>query len=30
MKRTFAVIIVTLLAISMIGMFFPALVTGGF
>jgi hypothetical protein len=30
MKRAFAIIIVALLAISMIGMFFPALVTGGF
>jgi hypothetical protein len=30
MKRTFAVIIVILLALGMIGMFFPILVTGGF
>lgn len=30
MKRALAIIIVTLLALGMIGMFFPALVTGGF
>jgi hypothetical protein len=30
MKRALAIIIVVLLAISMIGMFFPALVSGRF
>ena len=30
MKRALAVIIVVLLALGMIGMFFPVLVTGGF
>jgi len=30
MKRIFAVTIVVLLALGMIGMFFPALVSGGF
>lgn len=30
MKRVLAVIIVVLLALGMIGMFFPALVSGGF
>jgi uncharacterized membrane protein YbaN (DUF454 family) len=28
MKRAFAIIIVVLLALGMVGMFFPALVTG--
>ena len=30
MKRAFAIIIVTLLALGMIGMFFPGFVSGGF
>jgi len=30
MKRAFTIIIVLLLAISMVGMIFPALVSGGF
>lgn len=30
MKRAFAIIIVVLLALGMLGMFFPALVSGGF
>lgn len=29
MKRAFAIIIVVLLALGMLAMFFPALVTGG-
>jgi len=30
MKRAFTIVIVALLALSMIGMFFPVLVSGGF
>lgn len=30
MKRAFAIIVVVLLALGMLGMFFPGIVTGGY